>query len=169
MEILAKLAFFVYTLIILAGGWWAVTAGSLVRALVGMIATLFGVAGMFLLLAAPMVAFMQILIYVGAVSVLILLAIMLAKAPAGGEELEPRSIRQYLYALLGLLAPAGILSWILAKMPPSSILVPKEVPASAIGQGFMESYLLAFELISVVLLVAMSGAVILAFEKRGKK
>ncbi len=169
MAILAKVAFFFYTLIILAGAWWAVTAQSLVRALVGLIATLFAVAGMYLLLAAPLVAFMQLLIYVGAVSVLILLAIMLARAPAGGEEQDPRQPRQYVNALLVLCAPAFALSWVIIKHPPVSRLTPSELPAEALGKALMGPYSLAFELISVALLVAMAGAVLLAFEKRGKK
>lgn len=169
MAILAKCAFFLYTLLILAGAWWAVTAQSLVRALIGLIATLFAVAGMYLLLAAPLVAFMQVLIYVGAVSVLILLAIMLARAPAGGEEQEPRQPRQYVNALLVMCAPAFALSWVVMKNPPAGRLTPAEIPAEALGQGLMGPYSLAFELISVALLVSMAGAVLLAFEKRGAK
>ena len=49
-----------------------------------------------------------------------------------------------------------------------SAAVPTEVSLAQLGQGLMESYLLAFELISVVLLIAMSGAVLLAWERRGK-
>ncbi len=61
----------------------AVLARSLVRALSGLIVTLFGVAGMYLLMAAPFIAFMQILIYVGAVTVLIFFAIMLTRTSEG--------------------------------------------------------------------------------------
>ena len=93
MEILAKLAFVLYTLVIITGAIMAVTAKSLVRALVGLIAVMIGVAGMYLLMAAPFVAFMQILIYVGGVSVLIFFAIMLTKASPDGDESSPNSPR----------------------------------------------------------------------------
>jgi threonine/homoserine/homoserine lactone efflux protein len=56
--------------------------------MVGLIATLLGVAGMYMLLNAQFMALMQILIYVGAVCVLIFFAIMLTRADAGGEEAE---------------------------------------------------------------------------------
>lgn len=169
MAVLAKIVFFLYALAILAGAWWAVTAHSLVRALVGLIATLFAVAGMYMLLAAPLVAFMQVLIYVGAVSVLIFLAIMLAKAPAGGEEEERRSPRQALNALLALCAPAFALSWVVLRHAPPSRPLPVEIPVEEMGRALMGPYSLAFELISVVLLVSMAGAVLLAFERRGGK
>jgi NADH:ubiquinone oxidoreductase subunit 6 (subunit J) len=79
MELLAKIAFAFYALIIAGGAVLAVGAKNLVRALVGLVLTLFGVAGMYLLMSAPVVAFMQILIYVGAVSVLIFIAVMLVR------------------------------------------------------------------------------------------
>ncbi|SMP82361.1 NADH-ubiquinone/plastoquinone oxidoreductase chain 6, partial [Desulfonatronum zhilinae] len=67
MQTLAYAAFGVYVLIILFGGLLAVFSRNLVRALVGLVLTLFGVAGCYLLMAAPFMALMQILIYVAAV------------------------------------------------------------------------------------------------------
>ncbi|SMP80309.1 NADH-ubiquinone/plastoquinone oxidoreductase chain 6, partial [Desulfonatronum zhilinae] len=67
MEALAYVAFGVYVLIIFLGGLLAVFSHNLVRALVGLVLTLFGVAGCYLLMAAPFMALMQILIYVAAV------------------------------------------------------------------------------------------------------
>ena len=169
MEVLAKVAFAVYALIILGGAVLAVGSSSLVRALVGLIVTLFGVAGMYLLLNSPFMAFMQLLIYVGAVCVLVFFAVMLTRAHGEGEEAAPAPVKQYLYALLAGLAPAAILSWIILKNPLASKAMPVEVPIVELGKGLLEQYFLAFELISVVLLVAMSGAVLLAWERREKK
>lgn len=169
METLAKVAFAFYTLVILGGGIMAVSAQSLVRALVGLMATLFAVAGMYLLLASPLMAFMQLLIYVGAVTVLIFLAVMLTRADNSGDETKPKQTRQYLFALLGFMAPAAILSWIIAKLPPSSLPVPVPLDPERIGEAFLGPFALAFELISVVLLVAMMGAVLMTWERRGSK
>lgn len=169
MDILAKIAFGVYTLVILLGGVAAISARSLVRALVGLIATLFGVAGLYLLMAAPFVAFMQLLIYVGAVAVLVFLAIMLTQASAQGEEGQPRPIRQQRNAgLVGLLTLA-VLGMVVVLFGPESQSVPATVTAKELGKGLMEPYVLAFELISVVLSIAMGGAVLLTWEKREKK
>lgn len=171
MELMATIAFWVYVLIILGGGILAVASTSLVRALVGLISTLLGVAGMYMLMASPFMAFMQILIYVGAVSVLVFFAIMLTDAQGTGVEAQPAPMRLYLYALMAVMSVGGILSWFLMTRgrDTASALMPQEVAVGQLGQGLMESYFLAFELISVVLLVAMSGAVLIAWEKRGVK
>src|SRR4030042_1836840 len=115
MEFLARIAFAFYLLIIAVGAVMAVGAKNLVRALVGLILTLFGVAGMYFLMAAPLVALMQLLIYVGAVAVLVFIAIMLVKIGPEGEEAKGKSPRQFLYAFLGLAAPAGVFRGALIK------------------------------------------------------
>jgi NADH-quinone oxidoreductase subunit J len=166
MELLAKIAFAFYVLTIAIGAVMAVGAKNLVRALVGLILTLFGVAGMYFLMAAPVVALMQLLIYVGAVSVLIFIAIMLVKTGPQGDEAKAKSPRQFLYAFLGLAAPALILGGTLISKPLGSGLVPVEVSIEQLGKGLLGPYTLAFELISVVLLAAMAGAVLIAFERR---
>jgi NADH-quinone oxidoreductase subunit J len=169
MELLAKIAFALYALIIAGGAALAVGTKNLVRALVGLILTLFGVAGMYLLMSAPVVAFMQILIYVGAVSVLIFIALMLVRTGPEGDETKPGTLRQFLYALFGLAAPALILGGTLIKKPVESASIPTAVSVVQLGKGLLGPYTLAFELISVVLLVAMAGAVLVAFERRGGK
>ena len=169
MEVLAKVAFGVYTLVILGGAILAVSSSSLVRALIGLITTLIGVAGMYLLLATPFMAFMQLLIYVGAVSVLIFFAVMLTRAEQGGDEAGKAPMKTYVYGLAATMTPAALLGWLVMKQPVDSVAVPVEVPIKQLGEGLMGSYFLPFELISVILMVAMSGAVLLTWEKRGKK
>lgn len=169
METMATVAFVVYALIILGGGIMAVGSSGLVRALVGLIATMLGVAGMYMLMATPFMAFMQLLIYVGAVAVLIFFAVMLTEAHSLGDEAEPGPIRQYFWALAGVMSVGGILSWLIMTRPAPSSATPVEVDLAKLGQGLLEQYFLAFELISVVLLVAMSGAVLLAWERRDGK
>ena len=169
MEILAKSAFALYTLVIITGAIMAVASRSLVRALVGLIAVMIGVAGMYLLMAAPFVAFMQILIYVGGVSVLIFFAIMLTKASPDGDESSLRSLRSTLNALVAMLAPGVILTVVILKYPPVSFPVPVDVGALNLGKGMLGPYLLPFELISVILFVAMAGAVLVAWRKWGNK
>ena len=169
VEILAKTAFAFYALIICAGSIMAVTSKSLVRALIGLIAVMIAIAGMYLLLAAPFIAFMQILIYVGGVSVLIFFAIMLSRAAAEGDEAGPVSLKKVVNAFVCLLAPAVILSAIIIHHPERSLDVPVNVAPAALGKGMLGPYLLPFELISVVLFAAMAGAVLVAWRKRGRK
>jgi NADH-quinone oxidoreductase subunit J len=166
MEVFAKIAFGIYLLLSIGGGLMAVLSRSLIRALVGLIFSLFGVAGFYFLLAAPFIALMQILIYIGAVSILIFLAIMLTRAAVGGEESEKRPPRQFLLALMTGLVPSVILATIIKLYPLPSESVPVEVTLSSLGGALVGPYVLAFEFISVVLVVAMVGAVLLAFERK---
>ena len=172
-DLIAKLMFGLYGLIILAGGIIAVASGSLVRALVGLVLTFFGVAGMYLLMAAPFMALMQLLIYVGAVVVIMFFAVMLTGGAEkgvkeGGEESKGpgAKLRRLVPALVGALVPAGILAWVCITYPPASERLPEEVEVGVLGEALLGDYVLAFELISVVLFVAMAGAVLLGFERR---
>lgn len=164
--ILAQILFALYVLVVLAGAFMAVLARNLVRAMVGLVLTMFGVAGLYLVMNAPFIALMQLLIYIGAVVVLIFFAIMLTKAPAGAEESEKRSPRQVILALLAGVAPALILAMLCIKVPQVSIGQPPSVDVKVLGRALMQDYVLAFELISVVLLVAMAGAVLLTWQRR---
>ena len=167
--LMSKIMFVLYALIILGGGLMAVFSKSLVRAMVGLILTFFGVAGMYLLMAAPFMALMQLLIYVGAVVVLIFFAIMLTRASAKGEEAGSRDGGKVLLALIGCILPGVILGYVCFKWPAASIDVPNVVDIAVLGQGLLKEYVLAFEMISVVLFVAMAGAILLGFERRRGK
>jgi len=169
MEILAKSAFLFYCLIIGVGAIMAVISKSLVRALVGLIAVMIAIAGMYLLLAAPFIAFMQILIYIGGVSVLIFFAIMLSKASARGDETGSVSLGRAVNAVLCLLVPAVIFSVVIIDHPVATLDAPSDVSPALLGEGMLGPYLLPFELISVVLFAAMAGAVLVAWRKRGQK
>ena len=169
MDALALIAYGFYLALILVGGVAAVRCRSLVRALLGLILTLFGVAGMYFLMAAPFMALMQILIYVGAVTVLIFFAIMLTRptqGEAGEEDGTPRTARRAGLALLTGLLPAGILGLIVTVRAPQALPLKPELPLERLGQFLTGPYVLGFELISVVLLAAMAGAVVLGFERR---
>jgi len=112
---------------------------------------------------------MQLLIYVGAVSVLIFFAVMLTRAEKGGDESDKAPMKRYLYGLAATMAPAALLGWLVLTRPVASVAVPVEVTIKQLGDGLLGSYFLPFELISVILMVAMSGAVLLVWEKRGHK
>jgi len=169
MELLAQAAFAFYALIICIGSITAVIATGLVRALIGLIAVMIAVAGMYLLLAAPFIAFMQILVYVGGISVLIFFAVMLTRATAQGDEAGPLSLRNAVSALACLLAPAVILSVIIIQHPEKGLDTPINLGAARLGEGMLGPYLLPFELISVLLFVAMAGAVLVAWRKWGRR
>ncbi len=165
MEHLALAAYAVYFIFIAVGGLMAVFSSNIIRALLGLIIVMSGVAGIYLLLNSPFIAFMQLLIYVGAISVLIFFAIMLAKDVAGKEIIKDKFGRILLGAFAASL-PVGILAFVSYNYLKMDHLTAPEISLSALGEGLLGSYSLAFELISVVLLVSMVGAVLLVFERR---
>jgi NAD(P)H-quinone oxidoreductase subunit 6 len=119
-------------------------------------------AGIYILLNADFVSAAQILVYVGAVNVLILFAIMLVNKREDFKPLKNSWIRQGLTAVvcIGLFALLSAISiatpWAIStKMPQSSSIVP-------IAKHFFTDFLLPFELASVLLLMSMVGAIILA-------
>ncbi len=158
-----------HMVLIITGAFITVLAKSLVRALTGLIMTLFGVAGLYFLLAAPFIGLMQLLIYVGAVSILIFFSIMLTQASSVGEEGQKRRRLKVVYAFLSALAPAVFLGLAVIKASIPSLSTPQEIRAADLGEFLLGPYVLPFELISLVLLVSMAGAVLLGFEKRKKR
>jgi NAD(P)H-quinone oxidoreductase subunit 6 len=121
------------------------------------------ISGLYILLNADFVAAAQILIYVGAVNVLILFAIMLVNKQEDFTNLPYRTIRKAATGVvcLGLFALLGtmilVTPWSLDATP---TIIDNTIVT--IGEHFFSDYLLPFELASVLLLMAMVGAIILA-------
>lgn len=122
------------------------------------------ISGLYILLNADFVAAAQILIYVGAINVLILFAIMLVNKREDLSTLPNRWLRQGATALvcIGLFALLGTMAlitpWQLSATSPAVV----ENTIVALGEHFFSDFLLPFELASVLLLMAMVGAIVLA-------
>lgn len=125
---------------------------------------LISIAGLYILLNADFVAAAQVLIYVGAVNVLIIFAIMLVNKREDFATIPRRWIRQIATAVvcIGLFALLGtmvlVTPWSLSTASPAVV----ENTIVEIGKHFFSDFLLPFELASVLLLMAMIGAIILA-------
>lgn len=122
------------------------------------------ISGLYILLNADFVAAAQILIYVGAINVLILFAIMLVNKREDFSQIPRRWIRKGATAIvcLGIFALLGtmvlVTPWSLSTTSPAVI----ENTIVEIGKHFFSDFLLPFELASILLLMAMVGAIILA-------
>jgi NAD(P)H-quinone oxidoreductase subunit 6 len=122
------------------------------------------ISGLYLLLNADFVAAAQILVYVGAINVLILFAIMLVNKQENFSNIPRRWLRNGSTALVcfGIFALLGtmilVTPWSLSSVSPAVV----ENTLVAIGKHFFSDFLLPFELASVLLLMAMVGAIILA-------
>jgi len=122
------------------------------------------ISGIYILLNADFVAAAQILVYVGAVNVLILFAIMLVNKQEDFSQVPRRWIRQVATAVVGLGLLALLTTMILITPWPLSSVSPAVVENTlvTIAEHFFSDFLLPFELASVLLLMAMVGAIIIA-------
>ncbi len=166
METMAYIAFGFYTILCLGGALWAVTIPSLVRAFTGLVTSLFGVAGLYFLLAAPFIGLMQILIYVGAVAVLIFFAIVITGASREARDRSSTTKKKRFLALLAGLVPASFLALTITQYSMITSNTPTQVSIEDLGRALLGPYGLVFELISVVLFASMAGAILVGFKRR---
>ncbi|MDR7897125.1 NADH-quinone oxidoreductase subunit J [Thermosynechococcus sp. JY1334] len=120
------------------------------------------ISGLYILMNADFVSAAQILIYVGAVNVLILFAIMLVNKREAYTPVPGRWLRQGGAAVVSLGVFALLTKMILQTPWQLSSLPPTIDSITTIGQHFFSDFLLPFELASVLLLMALIGAVVLA-------
>jgi len=120
-----------------------------------------GAAGaIFLMLGAEFVGWTQILIYVGAIIVLLLFGLMLTAAPIGRSALDNQ---QRGVALITAAAVFGVFTFIIWRSFGSARIHLNQVVRTAdIGRSLFSGYILPFELVSVLLLAALVGAIVLA-------
>jgi NADH-quinone oxidoreductase subunit J len=158
--------FVVLSVITLVGAWIVVTNRNLYRAALGMVLSFFGVAGLYALLNVGFLAVVQVLIYVGAISILIIFAIMLTRGVMDRRTVQRNA--QWVISALVALALFGVIGYTLAFRAAghwalSSSDLP-EKPIELLGEALVTTYVLPFEVASVLLLVALVGAIVIARE-----
>jgi NADH-quinone oxidoreductase subunit J len=163
-----ELPFVITALVILAGAIGAVSLRNLVHCALSLAVCFAGLAVAFLQLEAQFVGLAQILVYVGAVAILVVFAILLTRGNDPNQAPVPTSS-----AILGL-GIAGLVFAVLAVATLSSSMLdrptvaPPEATVLQIGQQLMTTYVLALQVIGLVLTVALIGAVLIAMpEKSG--
>jgi NADH:ubiquinone oxidoreductase subunit 6 (subunit J) len=117
-------------------------------------------AGMYALLGAPIVAAAQVLIYLGAISVLILFAIMLTQA--GDANLPSPFHRQVPLAAVAALVVVGLIGWAVTQTDWGNATVVIAVALNTMAAALFTDYALPFEILSLLLLAAIIGAVYIA-------
>lgn len=163
--------FYICGAILLFGGIAMVISRSAVMAACWLILAFLGSAGLYASLQAPFLAVMQVLVYAGAIMVLFMFVIMMLEGPVmPAEAKRPRP-----WMLLGAVIPAGVILatviWTIKSVSLPSF--PQNLPEGfgqplSMAHHLLGPYLLAFELISIVLLVAILGALALGKSERSK-
>lgn len=162
---LVGVVFLIMVAITIIGAVIACNTERLVRSVAGLIVCFVGVAGLYYFLNSPFVAMMQILIYVGAVAVTISFAIMLAapeenkKSGPSGPLTGPLGFGTAALLTGGFSVLAIRTDWkVMEKINDGSI--------KTIGIQLLTEYSMVFELISIVLLIAIIGALVIARDWR---
>ncbi|HEY0602969.1 MAG TPA: NADH-quinone oxidoreductase subunit J [Herpetosiphonaceae bacterium] len=209
MDFIIGLIFWILSGLILFSGLMVVTVKNIIHAALWLIASFAGVAAFYFLLEAPFIGVVQILVYTGAISILVLFAIMLTRQVTG-EGTRQLFERWWVAAvvavgLFALVIVPGVWS---PELPVTQALTEPGQPAASpqpnywpqsdpiaaqpaaaddpnnpqpeaspqtiagafeIGRSFMGEYLIPFEVSSILLLVALIGAVVIAYEERTRR
>ncbi|MEU4381015.1 NADH-quinone oxidoreductase subunit J family protein [Micromonospora echinofusca] len=141
-------------------GVLVVATRHLVRAGLYLVLCLGALAGMYLVLTAELVAWVQVLIYVGAVVVLLLFAVMLTRAPIGASDDLDRP--GWAAALVGGGAGLGLAALLVDAYRWTAVELPEAGTAERLGEAIFRSWVLPFEVLSVLLLAALVGAIVIS-------
>jgi NADH:ubiquinone oxidoreductase subunit 6 (subunit J) len=163
-----QIVFSLIALITIAFAVGMVTVNSVFHAALLMIGAFAGVAALFVTLNAGFLGVIQVLIYIGAIAVLILFAVMLTPRVMAQQETRSRYTSQWPIAALAAVGLSAILVilGISVNWPVQAELASADIDyAIELGRAFMGPYILPFEVASVVLLVALVGAIVIAREE----
>lgn len=165
---LADAAFLGFAIVALVGGVVAVGAKKLIHAVLGLALCLSGVAGIYVYLGTHFIAAMQILIYVGAVCISLSFGVMLARPPSEAEK-EPLRLPGKVAGgfVAGLFCALVLGTAVLSHDWKPAPEVTVDASIGLVGRRLLTSYAFVFELISLVLLIAIVGSVVLAKRGRG--
>ncbi len=147
------------------GAVLAVSQGSIVRAIFGLAVALAGIALAFLLLGSPFLAAMEVLIYIGGITVAMAFGVMLSSA--GVDEPSEGGARRVLAALGAAAFFAAVALAIAgAEFPDTPETTAEAWSVATIGRELLDRFNVVFEALSVVLLLAIVGAIVIAARSR---
>ena len=164
-----QIVFWIMTAFTLGGAIGVVSSRRLFHSALYLILSFFGVTGYYVLLSAGFLAVVQLMIYVGAIAILIVFAIMFSRQAAMESpdiQTKGEANRQWWISLpivftffILLYVIVGSVNWPVSEAEPVADMV------TALGQAFLGSYLIPFEVVGILLSVALIGGVILARER----
>lgn len=166
--LLEKLAFFILAGGALAGALVTITRKSAIAALIALIGTVCATAGLYATLSAHFLAVLQVLVYAGAIMVLFIFAVMIVSR----DETEPIALRGLFVRAAGVLAIGYLfyrIAWLVVRERGTEVMAATSTPpipgfgnVTSIGRLLFSDFLFPFEAISLTLLAAVVGGVLLA-------
>ena len=156
-----EVIFNVFVLLTVVPCFWVALSSNIVHAAFSLLVTLFGVAGLYVLLGADFIGVVQVIVYIGGILVLIIFGVMMTQR----GKLLPLSVQipgRLLGAVLTvIILVALILTATRSEWPVATSLGDPEPTSAAIGELLLGKYLIPFEVASILLLAALVGAVLI--------
>jgi NADH:ubiquinone oxidoreductase subunit 6 (subunit J) len=152
--------FVIFAAIMLGSGLLVVTMRDIIRCGLAMIVCFGALAGLYVMLGAPLIAGAQVLVYIGAISVLILFAIMLTQTKAGPARLVFQT--QAAPAAVASVVLAIILALVISATDWGAAAEPVRTVTAEMAKVLFSDYVLPFEVVGVLLLAAVIGGIYLA-------
>lgn len=153
--------FYLISTITVVAALGVVLTRNIVYAAMFLVGAFAGVAGLFVLLNADFLAAVQLLVYAGAIAILIIFAIMMTRDTRKGSRSNEQRWPAFIMAVLML---AVLLGGISQTIWPVSVLAPLETTTEKLGKLLLNEYILPFEVVSVLLVAAMIGAIVISRE-----
>ena len=161
LNVAQNIAFGVIALVIVASALRVVTTNNVVHAALYLVLVLAGVGGLYFILGAEFVGTTQILVYIGAIIVLFLFGIMLTRAPIGGEA-DLDHDQRWVGGLIAVLLLAVIGYTLIDRFEDSELPTDTVTTTAQVSDAIFGTYLVPFEVVSVLLLAALVGAIVIA-------
>jgi NADH:ubiquinone oxidoreductase subunit 6 (subunit J) len=159
--------FLIFAAAMIGSALLVVTLRDIIRCGLALMAALGSLAGLFVLLGAPLVAAAEVLVYIGGITVLILFAIMLTQSKAAPARLVFQT--QAIPAAIAAVILAILIAITVTATDWGAVTTRLETATDALARLLFSSYVLPFEIVSVLLLAAVIGGVFLAKrEDRGE-
>lgn len=160
---IAEGLFFAFILLVILGSFITIKTKILMHTVLGLAVALLGVAGIYFYLGSMFLTLMQILIYVGAICIVMVFGVMVGFTPTEVAEKNISDWKKIFLALLSAVTAFLLLIACVLKTPwISAVTENRNFSTAHLGKELLYTYCLAFELISVILLIAIIGAIILA-------
>lgn len=166
-----QIIFIIVAAVTLGAGLMSVLTRNLVHAALWLVLTLLGIAIFFVLLNASFLAVAQVVIYIGAISILMIFAIMLTRRLVASD-LDTQLNTNWVWALVIAVVMFGGLVWLVSgwsgfRLTPE-LMSPRIDPLRELGAALVSpnAYVIPFEVASVLLLAALIGAIVVAWDRK---
>ena len=164
-----QIVFWLLAVIMVFSALRVVTTRNVIHAALYLVGTLLGAAAMFILLFAEFIAWVQVLVYVGAIVVLMLFGLMLTRADIGKSNFDND---QRLLAAVCSAAVFGVTAWVLVDAFEGQEISLDRIAGTtteSVGDAIFSVYVLPFEVVSILLLASLVGAVVIARRDTGEE